>query len=115
MSHMMNWSEPRADVYEEYFTIFDSGCCWRLDELCSIYFSGLHYHSGASAIPKDDFDGASTYTRMTLIMYPSARELEGDSQVAMGFIPMEPRHGLLTLNVEMRNFACVVCCLGYHC
>ncbi|KAH7875772.1 uncharacterized protein C8R40DRAFT_1169900 [Lentinula edodes] len=105
VSHMMNWSEPRADVYEEYFTIFDLGCCWRLDELCSIYFSGLYYHSGASAIPKDDFDGASTYTRMTLIMYPSARELEGDSQVAMGFIPMEPRHGLLTLNVEMRNFA----------
>ncbi|KAJ3886376.1 hypothetical protein GG344DRAFT_81764 [Lentinula edodes] len=105
VSHMMNWSEPRADIYEEYFTIFDSGCCWRLDELCSIYFSGLHYHSGASAIPKDNFDGGSTYTRMTLIMYPSARELEGDSQVVMGFIPMEPRHGLLTLNVEMRNFA----------
>ncbi|KAJ3768718.1 hypothetical protein FB446DRAFT_774785 [Lentinula raphanica] len=92
-------------IESEYFTIFDLGFSWELEEFSTIYFSGLHYHSGAAAIPKATFDSEKmVYTRSTLIMYPSAHELEGDSQVALGFIPKDTMGGLLTLNKEMRDF-----------
>ncbi|KAJ3710315.1 hypothetical protein C8R42DRAFT_729458 [Lentinula raphanica] len=92
-------------IEAEYFTIFDLGLSWELEEFATIYFSGLHYHSGAAAVPKATFDPQEmVYTRSTLIMYPSAHEIEGDSQVALGFIPKDTMGGLLTLNKEMRDF-----------
>ncbi|KAJ3991597.1 hypothetical protein F5050DRAFT_1866001 [Lentinula boryana] len=102
---MLNWTRPHKHVKTEYFTIFDAGACWRLDQYCMIYFSGLHYHSGAAAIPKPTFNFETmVYTRITLIMYPSVHEFEGDSQLALGLIPKDTHNGLLTLNKEMRNF-----------
>ncbi|KAJ3752368.1 hypothetical protein EV360DRAFT_88819 [Lentinula raphanica] len=99
---MKNWSKCDENIAPEYFTIYELGWVWRLEEYCTIFFSGLHYHSGAASIATVPLE--RVYTRATLIMYPSGHELDGDSQVALGMLPKDTQKGLLTVNSEMRNF-----------
>jgi hypothetical protein len=103
LTHMQNMTRPHPNVETEWFTIIDLGCCWRLDELCSIFFSGVHYHSGSNAVAKEGFDEMKPYTRITLIMYPSGHELDGDSRIAFAGIDVDSRSGLFRISPKIRN------------
>ncbi|KAL0570958.1 hypothetical protein V5O48_010998 [Marasmius crinis-equi] len=103
----INLTRPHPDVDQEWFYVFDLGIAWQLEELCTIYFSGLHYHSGCETRYRTN-DRAQRkdlrpYHRLTLIMYPSTGELEGTSATALAALPLDTRNRLLTVAVEMRN------------
>ncbi|KAL0565913.1 hypothetical protein V5O48_016103 [Marasmius crinis-equi] len=103
----LNLTRPHPDVEQEWFYIFDLGVGWKLEELTTIYFSGLHYHSGCETRYRTDDPALRQdhrpYHRLTLIMYPSMGELDGTSATALGALPVDTRNRLLTIGVEMRN------------
>ncbi|THU89612.1 hypothetical protein K435DRAFT_865130 [Dendrothele bispora CBS 962.96] len=108
-------TRPHDDVKPELFYLYDFGICWKLEEFSTVFFSGLHYHSGCQAEFNDIRTNESIYYRLTFILYPSEIELNGEWSVPIAALPKAPRHNVLALGIEGRNHASYaydnrVCC-----
>src|SRR5271163_4464697 len=76
-------SEPHPDVDEEFFYVLDFGIAWSMEELSTIYFSGLHFHGGSVAryhtAPQANNE---IFYRLTLIAYLPTQILNAKDSVA---------------------------------
>lgn len=94
-------SEHHPDVEEEFFNVLDFGIAWSMEELSTIYFSGLHFHGGSVAryrtARQADYE---IFYHLTLIAYPPTQILNAQDSVALAAMP---DGSPFRVGIEMRN------------
>jgi hypothetical protein len=111
VSAMTNLGEMDDAVDPGIFHLLDIGVAWEMEEFCTIYFCGLHFHGGTppvftpepttnlAAVPSCGRTG-SRNTRLIAVAYGSAAQLDGDAVIAVG---ATPKGTVVAIGPEMKG------------
>lgn len=102
-SAMTNFTKPHPDVDPEVFCVLDHGVAFVVEEFETLYFCGLHFHGGTQPMYKSPRTDDSIYYRLTLIMYPPAVMLNGQSSSAFAAMPVLEQTPMLRIPTEWKN------------
>jgi hypothetical protein len=66
----------------------DWGVGWVMEELATLFFSGLHFHGGSQPCYKNKCTNTnSIYTRATFISYPQSHVLDATGSMPFTALP----------------------------
>lgn len=93
-------SQHCPEVEEEFFHLLDYGIAWLMEELSTIYFSGLHFHGGSGCVARYQPANDNIFYRLTLVAYPPTQILNAQDSVALAAMPDGTP---FRVGIEMRN------------
>ncbi|TFK59843.1 hypothetical protein BDN72DRAFT_905486 [Pluteus cervinus] len=80
-------TKPHPDVPTDIFCIVDMGIAWIFREFSTVFFSGLHLHTGIQLKYNAIRTDPSPYTRLNLVGYPPSSALDKPGALAFAALP----------------------------
>ncbi|TFK59844.1 hypothetical protein BDN72DRAFT_905487 [Pluteus cervinus] len=94
-------TEDHEDIGPVFIILVDLGLAWKLEQLSTIFFNGLHYHVPTTpSYNPGPRKSVKPYYRITLVNYPPSAVIDNTGSIAFASLPHS--HDRLQITKELR-------------